>query len=376
MILMASGLHGGGSKTRLVDKHPGDGHFVKTERGYMVPYQQKIPGSDAVIEMLPVSGGTVVLPLLPEPTSVNTTDHDDNGASSTNKSKTNADHVATRVTFDPFWIGKCEITMEQYMPYRRLYYEQKKAQSKEWQDKVDPNDVDAVTGPTEVYDSNYNFEFAGEPDSPVPSASQFATRQYTKWLSLVTGCEYRLPLRSEWQHACLAGSSAEYCFGEEIEQLAQYAVYSGSDRGESDPLRAGQKKPNTWGLHDVHGNVSEFVIEDTAPTGLVDGHVACGGNWESDATGCTATSVLRTTSQWWDEDPDLPRSCWWMASYESRTTGFRIIAPLDPMSAQQKRIYWDSDSRQLSDDIVLRLNDGRGSVGRVGKPTPTTTRVK
>lgn len=51
----------GGPETRLVDEQPSEGRFVKTERGFMVPYQQRIPGSNATIDMLPVPGGSITL---------------------------------------------------------------------------------------------------------------------------------------------------------------------------------------------------------------------------------------------------------------------------------------------------------------------------
>lgn len=374
-LLFATLASAGGPETRLVPNQPTEGRFVKTKQGFMVPYEQRIPGSNAVIEMVPIPGGSVLLGPLPPP------DVDDDNAADPQPITDAPESKPKTVSFGPFWIGKCEITMQQYLPYRRLYYRQKKAEAEAQygsrkRTMIDPTDVDAVTGPTDIYDPTYNFEYAGDDDSPVPTASQFATRQYTKWLSLLTDQTYRLPLRGEWQHACLAGSHSKYSFGDDEKQLDEFAVYFESRLKDPNTLRVRTRKPNAWGLYDMHGNVSEFVIEDTAKQGLQIGHVACGGNADCDADQCRYDSVLRTTLSWWDDDPDFPISCWWMTSEESRAIGFRIISPLESMTAKQKRIAWDADSEDLTRNINYRLESGRGSVGRVSKPTSTTRRIE
>lgn len=370
--LLAPCVLAGGPESRLVDEPPEQGRFVNTDRGFMVPYQQRIPGSDAVIEMVPVPGGTILLAPLP-------VSQDEPSADQPSPSPANARASGTKeVTFGPFWIGKYEITMRQYMPYRRLYYQQREAQAERARmknskdDEIKLTDVDAVTGPTEVYDTGFNFEYAEAPDSPVPTASQFATRQYTKWLSLIADQTYRLPQRAEWQHACLAGSRSKYCFGDDEKQLKDYAVFVGSALDDPLTLRVGTKQPNAWGLFDVHGNVSEYVIEESATRGKQYGHVACGGNAESEFEECRFDSVIRSTEDWWDQDPDLPRSAWWATSEESRVTGFRIISPLKPMSESEKRTAWEPDSEDLVRDVQVRIQDGRGSIGRVTPPHPTT----
>ena len=359
-----------GPDERLALKRPDDGRFVKTDQGYMVPYLQPIPGSNAVIEMVPCPAGKITLFPLPKPV------FDDGTVDKNAELLALTNQQPIEISFAAFWIGKFEITMKQFMPYRRLYYQHKKDRRAGTNTSNDPTAVDAVTGPTEVYDPLYNFEYAGSDDSPVPTVSQFASRQYTKYISLLTGTEYRLPLRSEWQHACLAGSSGDYCFGNDTERLIQYADYGqGIQADYSDKILVGRKKPNDWGLFDVHGNLSEFVIEDSASTGLEYGHVACGGNFESDAANCKATSVIRTTIDWWDQDPDFPQSSWWMTSESARATGFRILSPLEPMTAKQRKTYWDADSEELTENVASRLKWGRGSVGTVTRYRPSTHSV-
>jgi Uncharacterized conserved protein len=75
--------------------------------------------------------------------------------------------------------------------------------------------------------------------------------------------KYRLPSDAEWEYCCRAGSQDMYCFGNNESLLANYAWFSTDDWNDwSGPQPVGQKKPNSWGLYDMHGNVQEWV-QDT-----------------------------------------------------------------------------------------------------------------
>ena len=117
------------------------------------------------------------------------------------------------------------------------------------------------------------------------------TEEFLPWLSRKTGKSYRLLTEAEWEHAARAGTTTRYAFGDKIGKTqAQFSEGSWGRAGKTMP--AGAFPPNAFGLHDMHGNVWEWVQDcwndtyDGAPldgaawtAGDCDRRVARGGSW-------------------------------------------------------------------------------------------------
>jgi formylglycine-generating enzyme required for sulfatase activity len=100
----------------------------------------------------------------------------------------------------------------------------------------------------------------GGGNRPVIGVGWPAAIVYTKWLSRLSGKNYRLLSEAEWEYAARAGSNASYSFGDNDSELDQYAWFKSNSENKTHPV--GQKRANTFGLLDMYGNVDEWV-EDT-----------------------------------------------------------------------------------------------------------------
>jgi formylglycine-generating enzyme required for sulfatase activity len=147
--------------------------------------------------------------------------------------------------------------------------------------------------------------FQGE-SNPVEMVSWNDATEFCRLLSLLpkermAGNSYRLPTESEWEYACRAGTATKYSYGDDDTQLSDYAWFDRNSNQTSHPV--GQKKPNPWGLYDMHGNVWEWCHDwygdypggtVVDPSGSSSGtkRVYRGGSWGYLSVGCR--SALRT----------------------------------------------------------------------------------
>ncbi|MBN1506057.1 MAG: SUMF1/EgtB/PvdO family nonheme iron enzyme [Sedimentisphaerales bacterium] len=132
-------------------------------------------------------------------------------------------------------------------------------------------------------------------DMPVESVSWNDATEFCRRLSAREGQQCELPTEAQWEYACRAGSAGRFAFGDDDSILGQYAWYK--DNSAWKPHRVGQKKPNAWGLHDMHGTVwewcqdwcAEYCQEPvTDPPGPDSGvqRVIRGGGWRGIARYC------------------------------------------------------------------------------------------
>ena len=135
--------------------------------------------------------------------------------------------------------------------------------------------------------------------NPVERVSWNDSQDFLNKLNGQSGKRHRftLPTEAEWEYACRAGSTTRYYFGDDESQLVEYAWRSMNSEGKSHPV--GQKKPNAWGLYDMHGNVWEWCADwydhnyyakspTDDPVGPSTGshRVFRGGSWRSFARNC------------------------------------------------------------------------------------------
>ena len=111
-------------------------------------------------------------------------------------------------------------------------------------------------------------------------------------VKILGGAGYRIPTDAEWEHGCRAGTKTRYHFGDKDEDLLEYAWFKDNSDGRTHAV--GEKKPNAFGLYDMHGNVREWNEEmlTDAATGAPE-RVYRGGTWNFDARSCALSNRSR-----------------------------------------------------------------------------------
>ena len=303
---------------------------VKTNIDSFKPYKQEISGTEVTIEMTPIQGGTFTM-----------------GSPTGEVGHKTDESPQHQVKIDDFWMSTYEITWEQYELFR----------SREIDDIPGKKDneidiqIDAVSGATPPY-TDMSFGM-GKEDYPAINITQYAAATFCKWLSAKTGRFYRLPTEAEWEYACRAGSQAAYHFGNDSNQLDEYAWFE-DNSGEA-YHKIGQKKPNPWGLYDMHGNVAEWTMDQylpdfyqkldqktsinpwAIPTELYP-KVVRGGSWKDSAKKLRSAARRGSRASWKQRDPQLPKSLWWLT--DAPFVGIRIIRPKNTPSPVEAENYW------------------------------------
>jgi formylglycine-generating enzyme len=334
--------------------------------GYMVPYTHPLGETGIAFDMVPIPGGKVRV-----------------GSPKTEHGRSNDEGPCFEVDLQPYWIGKTEVTWREYQCFMRIHFHFARLAKAQVSEMVPLGHPDAITIPTILYDPLHHREFTPSDDHPAVTMTQYAAKQYTKWLSKITRHQYRLPTEAEWEHAARAGTQSAYCFGDDPADLDQYAVYDGPLKNTTGASAVASKKPNAFGIHDMHGNVWEWTIEHYSEKGYeiqneqkfiglegtqwptkIDSQCVRGGCWADPPLRLRSASRMGSKKdEWAQDDPEIPTSPWWYTSDPSRMVGMRIVRSLEPVDDRLIPLFWEIELESLQDDVNESIQIGRGKMG-------------
>jgi formylglycine-generating enzyme required for sulfatase activity len=301
----------------------------------MKAYTEEIPGTGVKFGLVPIPSGKFTM-----------------GSPKEEKGRKDDEGPQHEVAIDPFWMGKCEVTWEEYEQWSMGLDAQRRRVKQIAQDDYDKL-ADAVTRPTMPY-TDMTFGM-GKEGYPAICMTQLAAKVYCKWLSAKTGRYYRLPTEAEWEYACRAGTKTAYSFGDDPKQLGDYAWYY--ENSDEKYHKVGTKKPNAWGLYDMHGNVVEWVLDQYVPdiyskagSQLIKNplvvpqkpidypHCVRGGSWDDDKPEVLRSAARRASEKSWKmQDPQIPQSIWYHT--DADFLGFRVVRPLVTPDPEKAKLY-------------------------------------
>lgn len=238
-----------------------------------------------------------------------------------------------KIQVEAFWMGKTEVTYDAY----QLFFEE----SRDPEPKPPKEGPDAVTRPSPPY-IDFTLGMGKVGGYPANSMQQYAAIMFCKWLYAKTGIFYRLPTEMEWEYACKAGMEIP------AEKLGEYAWLQ--ENSNDKYHQVGLKKPNAFGLHDMLGNVAEWVLDhfDAAnypgkesPV-FIDKYadaVVRGGNYQDPFVKVSSSTRMAADPIWNRRDPQIPKSIWWNA--DAPFIGFRIMRPATQPSKQEINAFFE-----------------------------------
>lgn len=301
-----------------------------TAEAEMKTYTEVIPGSDITFDLVPIPGGKFSM-----------------GSPDAEADRSDDEGPVRNVEIEPFWMGKCEVTWDEYELWGLGLDKQRRELLKTPQTARDLL-TDALAVPTKPY-TDMTFGM-GKRGFPAICMTQLAAKMYCKWLSAKTGRYYRLPTEAEWEYAARAGTGTAYSWGDSPDDAEDYAWHF--DNSPDGYHKVGEKKPNPWGLYDMHGNVCEWVLDQYdegyyAKCGDAKSpclfatkeypRVVRGGSYDDDLDRLRSAARRGSNRDWKMQDPQIPQSIWYLT--DAPFVGFRVVRPLRVPTAEEAKQY-------------------------------------
>lgn len=299
-------------------------------------YSEKIPGTSVSFEMKAIPGAIFEM-----------------GSPADEPYRYTNEGPVRKVKVDSFWMAEVEVTWNEYL----AFFNATSSQGRKEVEASTNEEVDGITGATPPWGAPDQGWGMGE--RPAITMSHHAAETYCRWLSSVTGKNYRLPTEAEWEYAARGGISGPYffegspkdfesegiwnsIFGADTSVINSYVVYQENSPVMTQPPTS--VKPNPFGLKNMLGNVAEFCLDyydpqvyAKYPKGVVNNprgprngteHVIRGGSFKNSAKDLRiARRDFTKTKEWLVTDPQIPKSIWWYS--DCKHVGFRVICEYD-----------------------------------------------
>ncbi|MFC2118654.1 SUMF1/EgtB/PvdO family nonheme iron enzyme [Bacteroidota bacterium] len=304
-------------------------------------YTEYIPGSTISFNMKAIPGGKFIM-----------------GSPDDEPYRDNDEGPLKEIAVKAFFMAEIEVSWDEFL----VFYSQTSGEGRSSDSEASKKqiDVDAIAGATPPY---------GQPDQnwglgkrPAITMTWHAAETYCKWLSKVTGKNYRLPTEAEWEYACRAGTTTPYFFegspkkfhktgffskfsSNDTTIINSFVIYSENSKSKTQPPES--VLPNKFGLRNMLGNVAEFCSdwysENTYSDGSADNpagpesgteHVVRGGSYKDNAGNLRAANRDFTKKKsWLRTDPQIPKSIWWYS--DCSWVGIRVVCDYDENTANK-----------------------------------------
>jgi formylglycine-generating enzyme required for sulfatase activity len=335
----------------------------------MKPYTETIPGTNVTFKMIPIPGGKFLM-----------------GSPDEEADREDDEGPQVEVEIAPFWMEEHEVTWAEFQQFQQHLLRDGRLQNPNLTARE--RLTDATARPTPAYDiSSISYSKSSKLDHPASGMSAYAGQVYCKWLTAATGRYYRLPTEAEWEYACRAGTTSAFSFGDDPEELEDYGWFF--DNADDGYNKVKAKKPNAWGLYDMHGNVAEWVLDiydENAYQKFKDGEIKSlliQGNWETDmrammhvalgvnymtrggscdhlAEECRSAKREFAKSGWKEQDPMFPQSIWYYT--EAPFVGFRVVRPLEPPTTEAEYKLYEPSPEVCVEYMKLNVRQAMDEV--------------